>query len=243
MVAELPLLKLVQELMSQKIEFSIVTESGSRHESVDVESLVIAGWAGRDREAVEKHIAELEREGITRPARTPDYYQVGVNLLTTAGEIQVPGDKSTGEIEAFILKIADEIWVGIGSDHTDRKLETTSVIMSKQACPKPIGKSLWRYAEIRDHWDDIRIRSFRYVDGERILYQHGTLSANLNAEQLVNRFEQDHGNFSNGTLMFCGTIPAEGGIQFSPSFKLEMHDPVRDMYIRHAYDIFALPVA
>lgn len=229
--------------MSRKIKFSIVTAGGCRQESVDVDTLVIAGWAGRNRAAREKHIEELEREGIPRPAQTPEFYRVGVNLLTTGGQIQVPGETSTGEIEAFIVKAADEIWVGVGSDHTDRNLEKTSVVMSKQACPKSIGTSLWRYAEIRDHWDQIGIRSFRYAGGERIPYQQGTLSANLNADQLIDRFERDHASFSNGTLMFCGTIPADGGIQFSPRFEMEMHDPVRDRYIRHAYDIFVLPMA
>ena len=40
-------------------------------------------------------------------------------LGTRAPVIQVPGDASTGEIEAFILKADNELWVGIGSDHTD----------------------------------------------------------------------------------------------------------------------------
>jgi hypothetical protein len=226
--------------MTNKLEFSVVAEHGSRRLAVDIETLVIAGWAGRDRQAREKHIAELEREGIPRPARTPEFYRVGANLLTTSGAIQVSGENSSGEIEAIVLKAADEVWVGIGSDHTDRKLEATSVVISKQACPKPVGAHLWRYAEVRDHWDDIEIRSFRYANGEPIAYQRGTLAANLNADELIERFEQHDERFSNGTLMFCGTIPAEGGIKFSPRFGMEMHDPIRDLYMRHAYDIFAL---
>jgi hypothetical protein len=232
----------MSDSMAKNIEFSLRPDGESAQRSVEVDSLVIAGWAGRDREALEKHITELEHEGIPRPARTPEFYRVGVNLLTTAPAIQVPGDASSGEIEAFILKTADELWVGIGSDHTDRKLEATSVVMSKQACPKPIGKTLWRYSDIKDHWDAIQMRSFRYSSGERIVYQHGSLSANLSGNELLDRYEHDHGAMANGMLMFCGTIPAEGGIRFSNRFEMEMHDPVRDLYIRHAYDIFALPV-
>jgi len=228
--------------MAQKIDFLIVTNGEPSQRSMQIDALVIAGWAGRDADALEKHIAELEREGIPRPARTPEFYRVGVSLLTTAAGIQVPGDASTGEIEAFVLKADDELWVGVGSDHTDRKLEATSVVMSKQACPKPIGTSLWRYADIRDHWDAIEMRSYRYDGDERVCYQQGSLSANLTGDELLGRFENAHGPVASGTLMFCGTIPAEGGIKFSHRFEMELHDPVRDLYLRHAYDIFSLPV-
>jgi hypothetical protein len=228
--------------MAQRIEFLIAADRAPAKRSIEVNSLVIAGWAGRDRHALEKHIAELEREGVPRPARTPEFYRIGANLLTTAAGIQVPGDTSTGEIEAFVLKAADELWVGVGSDHTDRKLEATSVVMSKQACPKPIGTTLWRYSEMQDHWDAIEVCSYRYDGDERIVYQRGRLSANLAGDELLDRFERDNGPVSNGTLMFCGTIPAEGGIRFSKRFEMELHDPVRGLYIRHAYDIFTLPV-
>jgi len=229
--------------MARTIEFLVASDDEPRKKSMSLDTLVIAGWAGRDHEALEKHITELEREGIPRPSQTPEFYRVGVNLLTTDPAIQVPGDASSGEIEAFILKAADELWVGMGSDHTDRKLEATSVAMSKQACPKPIGTTLWRYSDICGHWDDIRVSSFRFDGDERIDYQRGALSANLSGEELLERFEQHYGKIANGTLMFCGTIPAIGGIRFSPRFEMEMHDPVRDLYIRHAYDILALPVS
>jgi hypothetical protein len=236
------MIQIMPDCMAQKIEFLIAGDHEPAKKSIQVRSLVIAGWAGRDRNALEEHIAELEREGIPRPVQTPEFYRIGVNLLTTAVGIQVTGDTSTGEIEAFMLKAEDELWVGVGSDHTDRKLEATSVVMSKQACPKPIGTTLWRYSDIRDHWDAIEVCSYRYEDGERIVYQRGKLSANLPGNELLDRFAHDHGPVANGTLMFCGTIPAEGGIKFSKRFEMELHDPIRDLYIRHAYDIFTLAV-
>jgi hypothetical protein len=232
----------MSDSMAQTIEFLIAADDKPGKKSIEVNTLIIAGWAGRDRIALEKHIAELEREGVPRPTRTPEFYQIGVNLLTTAAGIQVPGDTSTGEIEAFVLKAADEFWVGVGSDHTDRKLEATSVIMSKQACPKPIGTTLWRYSEIRDHWDSIEVCSYRYQGDEQIVYQRGKLSANLSGDELLDRLKRDHVAVPNGTLMFCGTIPAKGGIRFSKRFEMELCDPVRGRSIRHAYDIFTLPI-
>jgi hypothetical protein len=42
--------------------------------------------------------------------------------------------------------------------------------------------------------------------------------------------------------MFCGTLTAKGGIRPAPRFEFELEDPVRDLRIRHGYDIAALPV-
>ena len=43
--------------------------------TLEVHDLIIAGWTGRDTEAVEKHILELEKIGISRPSSTPIFYR------------------------------------------------------------------------------------------------------------------------------------------------------------------------
>jgi hypothetical protein len=86
----------------------------------EIENLVIAGWTGRDAAAVEKHIRELEKIGVKRPSRTPIFYRVAASLLTTADAIQVAGHDSSGEVEFVMLSLADGLWVGVGSDQTDR---------------------------------------------------------------------------------------------------------------------------
>ena len=50
----------------------------------DIGRLVIAGWTGRDQNALEAHIRELEALGIARPKTTPIFYRVAASLLTTA---------------------------------------------------------------------------------------------------------------------------------------------------------------
>ena len=224
-----------------QMDFVMAAGVAPSSRSVHISSLVIAGWTGRDPVAVAEHIAELQREGISPPAATPMFYRVGVSLLTTAADIQVVGTGSTGEIEAFLLQVDGEPWVGVGSDHTDRKLEAVSVVMSKQACPKPIGRTLWRYSDVCAHWDDIEVRSYRYEGEKRIPYQRGTLARNLRADELRRRYEHAAGAMTDGTLLFCGTIPAEGGIRFSRRFEMTLHDPVRDRSMHHAYDVLPLP--
>ena len=47
-------------------------KAGPSRRNVQVDRLVIAGWTGRDKPALEKHIAELEALGVKRPASDAD---------------------------------------------------------------------------------------------------------------------------------------------------------------------------
>jgi uncharacterized protein DUF2848 len=88
--------------------------------TVPIDQAVIAGWTGRDPAARDKHIAELEAIGIARPASTPIYYRVSARRLTLADSIEVCGDHSSGEVEFVLIGWQGRIFVGCGSDHTDR---------------------------------------------------------------------------------------------------------------------------
>src|SRR5689334_6701674 len=114
--------------------------------SIAIAELVIAGWTGRDRAAVEKHIAELEAIGVKRPRTVPVFYRVGSGLLTGDREVEVVGGHSSGEVEFVLVSSGDALYVGVGSDHTDRKVESYGVTVSKQMCPKPVGRELWPLA-------------------------------------------------------------------------------------------------
>ena len=52
------------------ITFNIEDRDGSIERAISIDTLVIAGWTGRDVDAMEKHIRELEELGIKRPAYT-----------------------------------------------------------------------------------------------------------------------------------------------------------------------------
>ena len=58
-------------------------------DSQALHQLVIAGWTGRDPEALERHIAELEALGVKRPSTTPIFYHVSVNRATLGTQIEV----------------------------------------------------------------------------------------------------------------------------------------------------------
>lgn len=205
--------------------------------------LVIAGWTGRDRVAQDKHIAELEALGVRRPPSTPVYYRASAARLTTGNSIQTPGAESSGEVEFVLYQLDDVLWVGVGSDHTDRQVETYNITVSKQMCDKPVAPVLWRFDDLRDHWDALILRSWAIRGEERSLYQQGNVSAMLHPDDLIAGYCQSGGTFTDGTAMFGGTLAAIGGIRPADRFEFELEDPVLQRRLAHAYEIVTLPVA
>jgi hypothetical protein len=211
-----------------------------RRADIAITQAVIAGWTGRDAAAVEKHIKELEVLGVKRPATTPIFYRVAAARLTTETSIEVLGGQSSGEVEFVLLQAQGALWVGAGSDHTDREVEAYGVSVSKQMCEKPIAPLFWRFDELADHWDRLVLRSYATIGGQRALYQEGAVSAMRHPEDLISRYAK--AGLADGTLMFCGTLAVHGGLRPAQAFEFELEDPVRGRNIRHAYDIVSLPI-
>jgi hypothetical protein len=209
--------------------------------SVEIDQLIVAGWAGRDAAAIEHHIEELAALGIPRPSTTPLYYRVAAQTLTQADRLVVLGPDSSGEVEPVVVSMADGLWIGIGSDHTDRKAEAQGIALSKQLCGKPVGPQLWSYADVEDHWDKLIIRSWATIGGKRVLYQDSPISALRTPRDLIQR-HAGADMLPAGTLMFCGTPGAIGGIRPGSRFEMEILDPVLKRSLTHAYDVDVLPV-
>ena len=208
---------------------------------VDIDELVIAGWTARDVTALEHHIEELKAIGVPPPSRVPLYYRLAACLLTQAENIQVLGNETSGEVEPVLLGTPDRLWVTVGADHTDRKVESYGIAVSKQMCAKPIGRTAWRFEEVEPHWDKLVLRSFIQEGGKRVLYQEGPLAKIRDPRELIFGW-QDNKRLPMGAVMFCGTMPAIGAIRLSPRFEMELDDPVLGRKIAHAYDVQALPV-
>ena len=223
------------------LAFTIDAQGTTTPLTLAIDQAVIAGWTGRDPVARDKHIAELEAIGIARPATTPIYYRVSARRMTTADSIEVSGHDSSGEVEFVLIGWQGRIFVGLGSDHTDRKVETYSVTVSKQMCDKVMAPVLWELEEVAGHWDQMILRSYAWIDGARVLYQEGTLDEMLSVAELIARGFGGKG-LPDGCAMFGGTFAAKGGIRPASRFEYELEDPVLKRSIRHAYDVIALPV-
>src|SRR5271156_2440179 len=127
------------------INFTIHAGDKTSQEAITIRHAVIAGWTGRDQATLERHIKELEELGVARPATTPIFYRVAASRLTTAARIEVAGDESSGEVEYVLVQHEGKLYVGVGSDHTDRKVEAYNVTVSKQMCEKPMSGELWAF--------------------------------------------------------------------------------------------------
>lgn len=219
------------------LDFTIESAGGTRALRVRIDELVIAGWAGRDRAAIEHHIEELAAIGVPRPSAVPLYYRVAANQLTQQARVQVVGAQSSGEVEAFVFAHEGVRYVSVASDHTDRKLESHSVALSKQLCVKPVARVAWPFDEVAVHWDRLEIRSRIVENGAEVAYQDGTLASLRSAQDLI----EGYGGLPDGTAMSCGTVGVIGGIRPSVTFQMTLHDPVRQRTIAHRYDAIVLP--
>ncbi|MDQ2186321.1 DUF2848 domain-containing protein [Alcaligenaceae bacterium A4P071] len=222
-----------------KVAFNII--GTDRRVETDIANVVVAGWAGRDRDAIEHHIEELAAIGVPRPSTVPLYYRIADNQLTQATELQAVGGESSGEIETFVFTVDGVMYVSIASDHTDRKLESHSVALSKQLCVKPLASDAWVFDDVADYWDELVIRSYIEENGVTVLYQEGTLASLQSPLDLIAGYTGGARTLPEGTGMTCGTVGAIGGIRPAAAFTMELHDPRRDRTLRHAYRVEFLP--
>jgi hypothetical protein len=188
----------------------------------DAADVVLAGYTGRDQAAVRQHIDELADHGVPVPERVPAFYRITPGLVVAADSIDVLGSETSGEVEFLLLRSAGELWVGLGSDHTDRALERDSVTHAKQMCPKVVASGLWRYADVAEHWDRLVLRSF--AGPERRLYQEGAVTAMLDPEDMLARVAERTGRDPAGQLVFSGTLPLAGELSYDQRFAAELCD-------------------
>lgn len=223
-----------------QLTFTLHQHGASRAATIDINQCIIAGWAGRDLAAIEHHIEELAELGVPRPSAVPLFYRVAANQLVQDNHVQCVGPASSGEAEVFVFSHDGEMWVSLGSDHTDRALEAHSVALSKQLCIKPVARDAWRYQDVVAHWDQLVLRAWIVEDGVEVLYQEGTLASLQPIEVLL------HKHFAQNTIpagagMTCGTMAAIGGIRAAATFRMELHDPVLNRRIAHVYTVEELP--
>jgi len=114
------------------------------------------------------------------------------------------------------------------------------VRLSKQLCAKPVGATLWRYDEVKPHWDRLVLRAHVQDGKGRRLYQEGPVT-NMRAPEELIRLYTGGDKLAPGTGMFCGTFAVHGGIASSGTFEMELDDPVLGRKLRHGYKIVSLP--
>ncbi|MET9026689.1 DUF2848 family protein [Nocardia sp. NPDC004168] len=179
---------------------------------------LVAGYTGRDEAAVRHHIEELAAIGVAPPEDVPMLYPIATATVTTAARTVVPSADTSGEVEPVLLRYGGRYFLGVGSDHTDRTLETVDVGESKRACAKPIGPDVVAIDDWAEFdWDACHVRS--WVDGR--LYQDGTLAALLPPGDLLGVVSERLGDDGGDIVCFAGTLPLLDG-RFTPGKRWDL---------------------
>ncbi len=225
-------------IMKNKLSLHVQGENKSIE--FDVNHVFNAGYAGSDQEKVQEHIDELVKLGVEAPTTTPILFPVSDYIVSTTSEVQVQHKETSGEIEYVLIWHDDELFVTVGSDHTDRKLETFSVPMSKQAYPNVIAGDVWKYEDVKDHWDQLELICWVTSEGEKKVYQQGTCADLLNPEQWEEHFSKLNVK-DDGNMFFSATINTEENtLDFADKYEFELRDPVLNRSIKHHYYVNVL---
>lgn len=208
--------------------------------TLEYERVFAIGYAGRNIEKTMEHIKELERDlGVPAPKKIPTIFQCGNYVLTQEKDLAFVGEKTCGEVEYVIVMKEGKIYIGLGSDHTDRELEAQSVPKAKQICAKAICPVLWDYEEIKDHWDTIGLNSWQTVGGREAPYQKGKLADILPVETILGEMTARVGDVDN-CIIFSGTVPVLDGFCYGSNFRYEMVDEVLGRKLTSDYNVIAI---
>lgn len=205
--------------------------------AVAIRQVLVVGYGGRNLEKVHEHIHELAEIGVAPPPAIPALYPQELHSLTTATEIQVTGDETSGEVEYVLLHDGSDWLVTVGSDHTDRQLEKKDIQKSKEACPKPFITKFWRLRDLEDHWDQLILRSWVTDAQGRRLYQEHDLTALLPVKDLLNKLVEFGYQDLSHSIIFSGTVPTLGGFVYGDNFEYELYDPVMDRHLTGEYSV------
>ncbi|MDP6682879.1 MAG: DUF2848 family protein [Desulfobacterales bacterium] len=226
------------------LELEVVGGNRSKTIQFQVKRMINAGYVGRNRQAVTDHIEELRRQGVPPPSSVPMIFPVLCHNITTANKIEVVGRKTSGEVEFVLLLNSDNIFVGVGSDHTDRDIERHSIIKSKQVCPNAISKQVWNYDDVKSSWDDLILQSkVKMTDGgEAILYQKAPTGSIISATELMDLVKSKIiDGMDDGLVLFSGTLPVlTDEIVYGSHFRCELIDLRLDRVLACEYKINTL---
>ena len=219
------------------MNFVLKKLSGEENVNIDFDQLLVIGFAGRNIEKTMEHIRELEEQlGVPAPKQIPTIFECSLELLTQGKDIKFVGNKTSGEVEYIIVKSGEKIYIGLGSDHTDRELESVSIPKAKQVSPKPIAGELWDYEEVKDHWDQIKLVSYQTINGEEVKYQDGTLADILPVEKILSVLTERVGHIDN-SIIYSGTVPVLDGFKYGDNFRSLMIDEALNRSIEFNYDV------
>jgi Protein of unknown function (DUF2848) len=213
-------------------------EVDGHKKSLQLNAAYCIGYTGRNKEKTFLHIKELAGIGVPEPEEIPSLYPVRQSSLTQNGTLEVLGNQTSGEAEIVLIfgNKPEEIYVTVGSDHTDRSLETIDINKSKQVCDKPFAKKAWKLDRIVGHWDKLELSSRIYVNGKWEDYQQDTIESIIPLQEIKDYLSRKKVSFTN-SIVFSGTVPLLDGFKYGEKFRMTFTDPVLEDKIVSEYEI------
>lgn len=222
-----------------KLQLTLESKEGTSPLSFAFSKVVNAGFTGKNQEEVQHHLKELAAKGISVPSSTPTLYPVVPRAMSTENSMEVFGEETSGELEYVLLVVnKNEIYVGVGSDHTDRNLEEFHIPRSKQICPNIMSKTVWPLAELEAHWDELQLSCTVTKNGEKILYQQGNLGLMLNPSELLSFVEEQINGPLENIVIYSGTLKMEtDDFVFAEHFTAELRDEKLNRCLEISYEV------
>ena len=187
--------------------------------------LVNAGYTGRNQLAVQEHVEELRKMGISTPEKTPCFFPKSAGMIQQDGAVAALDSDCSAEVEFVILVAKDGWYVSVGCDIFDVKVEGLKADKSKCLYPNYLAKEAWSYEAVKDHWDALILRS--WIDGDR-LYQEGPLASMMEPGVMMEKlapYLED--GVKAGLVLSGGTLSCLiEGMPYTDSFRFELEDPV-----------------
>jgi len=220
-----------------EVELEMAAAGGAWRWTPAVRAILNGGWTGRDMAAVRAHVEEMRALGVPAPTEVPIVFPVARAMLTQGDRVEIYSTQSSGEVEYVLVATRERVAVTVGSDHTDRQVEATSIELSKRICPNVMARGAWDYAEVRDHADDLVLRAWVREQGAWHLYQEAPVGALLPPDYWLGRLK-DRLPSSGAVVLFSGTIPTRGGaLRYGDGFRVSLEDPRLGRSIVCEYDV------
>jgi hypothetical protein len=229
--------------MSQ-LNFTVADSAGSRPLSLDVVRCYNLGFTMRDAEKMQRHLEECYALGVKELIcdRPPLVMPISTWAVLTDAAITVQRPKTSGEVEIVTVADADgTVYVGVGSDHTDRPLENLDIPWAKQVAPNIVAPTLWRWDEVRDHWDEVRMSCTVLDKGEAVEYQDASVAEFWTPAEMLQGVRDSVVPVPGAIILFSGTVVTlEEKLRFAEQWTLRMSDPVLGREIVHTYTVEVL---
>ena len=227
------------------LKFKLIEKDGaSSDKSMDFSRCYNLGFTMRDEAKMQAHLEECYKLGIKELIceRPPLVMPISSWAVLTDTHIGVQRPKTSGEVEIVtIVDENDEIFVSVGSDHTDRSLETIDIPWSKQVAPNVVAPQMWRWNDVKDHWDDIHMESWVIDQGETVKYQEAMVNEFWTPAEMVQGLRDSVVRVPGANILFSGTVVSIGEkLRFAESWTIKMTDPVLNRVIEHTYTVDVL---